>query len=109
MEDGALVAPVSLLWMAQMGTPGLGMLGQVIVALTGVNWLRCCPTANCKDSSPVFLVKVEQQTVLWPLGVCNAIAYLPESAASYLELQVSQNIISSLLTKQSTRLSLIHI
>lgn len=77
------------------------LLGQVIVALEAVNWLRCCPTANCKASSPVFLVKVEWQTVLWPVGVCNAIAYLPESAVSHLELQVSQNIKFSLLTKQS--------
>lgn len=96
MEDGVLVPPVSLLWMAQMGIPGLG---EVIVALAGVNCLGCSPTANCKTYSPVLLV--EWQTVLWPLGVCNAIAYLPESAANHLELQVSQNIKSSLLTKQS--------
>lgn len=88
--------------MAQMGAPqAWDLLGQVTVALAGVNWLRRCPAANCKASSPVFLLKVEWQTVLWPLGVRNAIAYLPKCTEPS-DLQVSQYTVSSFLTKQST-------
>lgn len=63
MEDGVLVPsgpPVDGRCTAQ----AWDLLGQVTLAFGIVNWLRCCPTANCKAASPVFLVKVEQQTVL---------------------------------------------